>query len=105
MSYIVTTFDVCVPGFERLRSQSEFILVAAVWPDMSRQELIDGFEDDLQACGRSDGFRYGECRDVIRGYLADVSMRRVLLYVEPADDDGGGGCSAYLCIKDDTDEA
>lgn len=74
--YIVTTFDVCCQGFERLRSRSEFILVAypskdddghtlkAAWLsdfDQSQQELGD-FEA-ARACVETWCQQHGEAID------------------------------------------
>jgi hypothetical protein len=70
MSYQVTTFDLCVQGFERLRSTSEFILCA--YPskgdkpaDVERQWL-----DDIQSCSRPDWFDYDAARKAVTDWVA-----------------------------------
>lgn len=54
----VTTFDVCQPGFERMRSQSEFILLAYPRAGDTPAQLRDEWKADLQSCARPDGFDY-----------------------------------------------
>ena len=38
-TYTVATFDVCVPGFERMRNQNEFILLAGASATTTREDL------------------------------------------------------------------
>lgn len=105
--YDITTFDVCVPGFERLRSNAEFILVASVWPDMSHQDLQTAWLDDMQSCDRPDNFDFDAVRTLVTNFAASINMKRALEYVEPSfDDDSGEGCHAYLFIRvcDDDDD-
>ena len=44
MAYEVTTFDVCVQGYERLLSYSEFILVAYIDADTKAPDLSEQWE-------------------------------------------------------------
>lgn len=100
-NYEVTTFDVCQPGFERLRNQDEFLLVASVQNDTTRDAMIQQFIEDLQACDRPAGFDYDACRTAIRDCCQDINMTYVLAYVEPAtEEDEEAGCTAYLYIRE-----
>lgn len=106
MTYEITTFDVCTPGFERLRNRDEFILVASVWHGMSKSDLTEQFIADIQAVEREDDFDYDAARVAVTEYLADVKMASVLCYVdEPELDEDGepeldeGGLSAFLYMR------
>ena len=75
-TYIVTTFDVCWDGMNRLRSQDEFILGASVAPSTRAKDIQDDWLWDMAACERSDGFDYDACRAAIDKAMDD--------YVRPA---------------------
>lgn len=45
----VTTIDVCVPGFERLRSQSEFILATPISRHTTQREVVDELVHDWRS--------------------------------------------------------
>ena len=103
--YEVTTFDVCTAGFERLRSTSEFILVASVTPDTTRDDLVSQWMDDLQACDRGDNFDYDAARDCVRDFAPQINTASVLRYVEAPADEDAEGCNAYLFIRDNAAES
>ncbi len=92
-TYEVTTFDVCQPGYERLRSTSEFILVGYIERRTSKRDLTNQFEADIQACERPVDFDYGAARKAVRSYMAMISMKSARMYAEP------GGCNVYLYIN------
>lgn len=69
-TYSVSTFDVCVSGFERMRNQDEFILLASIGPETTAAELRAQWEADLQACGRPDDFDFDAARGAIAEYCA-----------------------------------
>ena len=99
MAYEVTTFDVCMPGFERLRNRDEFILVASVWYGMSKYDLLDQFNSGIQGCARPDDFDYDVVRKLVAETVANASMVDVLLrYIDIEQE--MEGCNAYLCIRD-----
>ena len=110
MAYEVTTFDVCMPGFERLRNRDEFILVASVWYGMSKDDLLEQFNSDIQACERPDDFDSDAIRKLVTETVANVRMVDVLYHldspkvVDDADVDDieqeMEGCKAYLYIRD-----
>ena len=115
MAYEVTTFDVCMPGFERLRNRDEFILVASVWYGMSKLALLEQFNSYIQVCARPDDFDYDAIRKLVTETMANVSMVDVLRYIDPPRVDDADvddieqemeGCKAYLYIRDtDMDES
>jgi hypothetical protein len=87
-AYEVSSFDVCAEGNERLRSYSEFILVAYVGARQSVKGIRQQWLDDIQACVRPDGFDY----DAARKCVETVKLT-------PRDFKGAAGCSAYLYIR------
>lgn len=91
--YTVTTFDVCVEGFERLRNRDEFILVAYINKRTNKRDMRNQFLDDIQAVGREDEFDYDAARVCVENYIGDVAMASVRQYME-------GECNAYLYIRD-----
>lgn len=58
MEYHVTSFDVCVQGFERLRSYTETLLPVPIDAKDGIEEIRQGLHDELQSCMRPDGFDY-----------------------------------------------
>jgi hypothetical protein len=74
--YRVTTVDVCVPGNERLRNRSEFILLASVIPSTTAADIRGQLLADIQSCDRGDWFDYDSARAAVESAMAD--------YVRPA---------------------
>ena len=99
MAYEVTTFDVCMPGFERLRNRDEFILVASVWYGMSKDDLLEQFNSDIQACERPDDFDYDAVRKLVTETVANARTVDVLLHYIDIEQEMEG-CNAYLFIRD-----
>lgn len=102
MTYAVTTFDICVQGFERLRSQSEFLLVAYVNGATTLADLREQLHSDIQGCDRFEGFDYDAARQVVDDYL-DASgdwIARDLSGLEPAsDNDCDESYIAFLYVE------
>ena len=86
--YEVSTVDICAEGNERLRSYSEFILVAHVGARQSVKGIKEQWRDDIQACMRPDGFDF----DAARKCVDDAKL-------SPRDLHGANGCTAYLYIR------
>ena len=63
--YTVTSFDNSVSGMERLRNQSEFILLAYPWEDSVPVDIRRQWVDDIQSCDRFDGFDYEAAREAV----------------------------------------
>jgi hypothetical protein len=51
-TYTVNSYDVCVQGFERLRTQSEFILTTPISHASTLAELVSELKQDIQCCDR-----------------------------------------------------
>lgn len=66
--YQVTSLDCSAEGMERLRSQSEFILLAYLGPDSSPEDIFRELRDDIQSCERPDGFDYDAAREAIQDW-------------------------------------
>ena len=104
--YEVTSFDVCVSGFERIRSNDEFILVAHVQHNTTQADLEEQFKSDIQSCVRDDNFDYDACNKVVAEFVAKINLASALYSVEaPLETDDGDndaseyGCNAFLYIR------
>lgn len=64
-AYRINTLDVCSSGFERLRSNSEFLIVAEVVHGVTQKDLLAMLLADVQCCDRPDGFDYHSCNNAI----------------------------------------
>ena len=69
--YTVSTFDVCASGFERLRSYSEFILLASIDAETSAADLLEQWISDIQSCARPDDFDFDAARKAVETYHAE----------------------------------
>lgn len=109
-AYEVTTFDVCVQGFERLRSNDEFILLAAIDADTNSADLMEQWDGDLQSCDRPADFDYDAAREAMRAYyessirpLFDRKSNPFSLEPRSVDDatsfDQDDGCTAFLYVR------
>lgn len=70
--YTVSGMDCAAEGMERLRDQSEFILLAYV--DNANAGSADVWVqwiEDIDSCARPDGFDYLEARQAVRTWAAD----------------------------------
>lgn len=72
MAYTIETFDVCAPGFERMRNRNEFILAATINCDTEASSLLSEWLDDIQSCDRFDNFDYDEAKRVVTDYYSSV---------------------------------
>ena len=75
MTYIVNTFDDSAHGMERLRHQSEFILVAYPWEDSGLDDIRQQWLDDIQSCARPDGFEYDAARQAVLDWCDENTVR------------------------------
>lgn len=108
--YEVTTFDVCTQGFERLRSNSEFILVAYPNGRSGAGTLRKQWLDDLQSCERPEGFDYGAAKLAIGRYCAKLQRhwkgkRNPMDAAGRNNGEDGSELCAFLYVKDTKSEA
>ena len=112
VEYQVTGFDVCVPGMERLRSQSEFLLLAYVDATTRGRHIVNAWMDDIQACSRPDDFDYDAARRAAwQAYTQCVKPafrggKRNTWSLErrnPADEESGCCAYLYVTIPDNTE--
>ena len=84
MSYHVNNFDDSAPGMERLRNRSEFILIACPWEDSTAEDIRKQWLQDIQSCGRFDGFDYDAARQAVESWCDDNSytLSRALDYLQ-----------------------
>lgn len=97
-----TTIDVCQPGFERLRSQSEFILLAHPREGDSPSDLKAEWLADIQRCERPDGFDYDAAREAVETFCLDASgyLANVCSDAPPADE--SEELTAFLYIESES---
>lgn len=69
----VTSLDASAEGMERLRNQSEFILLAYPSPYDTPAAIAEQWAADVDACERPDGFGFALCRDAVRTWAAQNS--------------------------------
>lgn len=74
MRYEVTTVDVCVQGFERLRSQSEFMTVAYLSKTDDPEAVVQSLKDDLQSYAQPDGFDYDAARAALDAWFDEAGI-------------------------------
>jgi hypothetical protein len=75
--YSVTTLDLCVQGFERLRSNREFILTAYPGQYSLPEEIVESLREDIQSCMRPDDFDFDAAREAVDSYF-DEGTRALL---------------------------
>ena len=98
MTYTVNSFDICTAGFERLRSNSEFILVTPVYKGVLGEEIRASMHDEIQSYSQPDEFDYEACRAAINTFIDEnIAGNCVRLFgdIEPAGEDGEG-CNLYV---------
>lgn len=103
MQYEVTTIDICVQGYERLRSEDEFILVA--YPSSRRDgaaTLEREWIRDIDVCERGPNFHYKEARRAVRRAVKANAgaIRRQLQSCEFPKDWDGEGVMAFLYLRE-----
>ena len=98
----LTSYDVCVQGFERLRSRSEFILAIPVAAGMTADEVRDELNSDLQCCDRGPGFDWNAARAVIDAFVADLKPG-AFDHIEARDEDDEP-CYLFLYINAGADD-
>lgn len=97
----VMTLDICAQGFERLRTRSEFILVAYVSRGSTRASVAEQWRDSLQCCERREGFPWEQAR----GLIADSAeangpwIESACAELEEASEDSDS-CVCLLYISD-----
>jgi len=113
MGYTVTSHDICVQGYERLRSQSEFLLATPVCREDATEmnQVIGEMVQDVECCDRPDTedgepFDYQHAKEVVQHYIkanwGDIS--RALAGLEDITDeqreaDDWPGCHLYIYIS------
>lgn len=77
-SYSVTGLDCAADGMERLRDQSEFILLAYVGgADETPDSVLEQWLDDVQSVARPDGFNYDGARLALYQWFAQGGREQV----------------------------
>lgn len=70
--YSVTLFEPCAAGFERWRTEAEFLLVAHVDRRAGWRTMRDAWLADINACERPEGFDYAAARRLVCSYAAGL---------------------------------
>lgn len=71
MRYSVTGVDDSAEGMERLRDQSEFILIAYASDDSTPDDLAEQWSADIGATAQPDGFDYDAAESAVRTYCRE----------------------------------
>lgn len=97
----LSSFDVCVPGFERLRSQDEFILATPITAEMATGDIHNALNDDLQCCARENDFDYNRARDIIDDFCRSFNAHNPfnLEPTPPYSEDEDSCCYLFLYIE------
>ena len=95
MTVTLNSYDLCVSGFERLRKQSEFMLVVPVSNTDTRADICEALHADLQSCMREDDFDWDGAKTMIDEHFGS---RPAELFAPELEDVGEDeeGCSLYL---------
>jgi hypothetical protein len=104
-AYTVNNYDVCAAGYERLRSNSEFILHAYVDANSGIEDIRSQLLSDIQCCDRFDGFDYDaarQCVNTLCDELAPSFATANPFSLEPVAsdvDDDSGVCGFYVYVQ------
>lgn len=69
------TTDVCIQGYERLRTQSEFMLVVPVSASSTVKSIRESLEADLQSCDHGESMDYDRASATIDEVCAMIRDR------------------------------
>ena len=102
-NYRVTTFDICVPGFERMRSQNETIVACYVNGFFNADEFLSGWLEDARLNDECDSdfvetIREYHSRAVVP-YFERYGVNPFDLEYPSEDEDMDDGVCAYLFIE------
>ena len=82
MRFSVTTVDFTVQGYERLRSQDEFILTAYPSKGETGADVLDELIADLDAYARPDAFDYAAAEAALRAYFDRATIEGLTAEIE-----------------------
>ncbi|NDF13425.1 MAG: hypothetical protein EB060_11515 [Proteobacteria bacterium] len=104
----VSHFDVCVPGYERLRCQDEIILTTPVWNGATAEDLREGFLTCIQCVCWAEDFIYSAAPKAVEEFYQDFLKpafdrhpNPFSLEEAPEEDPDGDveGCLAFLYLE------
>lgn len=75
--YTVNSWDVCSAGNERLRNQTEFMIVTPVGPGTDLADARRGLKADIQSHMQPDWFDYAACKAAIDAWCDTVLAPRM----------------------------
>ena len=98
--YTVNSYDICVQGYERLRSNSEFIIPTYVSRGTTVDEIRQDMKDDIQNIMQPDGFDFDACRKAIDEFCDanahDLAAQLAHLEEIPEDAPDDAGCMLFV---------
>jgi hypothetical protein len=102
--YTVNSYDVCVSGFERLRSQTEWMIAVPVDGSTTRDELREAMKADIQGYMQPDWFDFDKANAMIDAFCAELGeLPFPDLETREEDEDCNfideEGCSLYVYIQ------
>ena len=74
-AYFVSGSDFCTQGFERLRCNSEILLLAYPTARQGANAICQEILQDLQRCQLGEGFNYRAARRAIRKHFSDLAAQ------------------------------
>ncbi len=82
----VNSWDICVQGFERLRTNDEFLLPIPVNNQTTIEDILSSLADEIQCCDRGDDFDYLACDATLAQWAAD-NRNDILRAITSLDDE------------------
>lgn len=96
VTYTVNSFDDSASGMERLRYQSEFILLAYPHKDSDCADIRQQWLDDIQSCCHPDGFDYEAASAAVNEWC-DYNGERISHALGALHREGFALCEEYEC--------
>lgn len=72
--YECNTSDLCVQGYERLRSRDEFMITIPVWRGITAAEIRDAMKADIQSYMQPEWFDYDAANAGIDAFCEGLRM-------------------------------
>lgn len=93
----VTSYDICVPGFERLRNNTEILLPIIVSNETSAESIREAMADEIQAVMQENDFDYDAAEAALAAFWTEEGnhIMRHVRDLEPMDEADAWTADAY----------
>ena len=99
----VTSYDICVQGFERLRTNDEFIIGALVDNECLPENIFDDLLSDYRAVDRGDDFDWVGGERAIGKWFTQAwpDIQRGISDIDPCPEDESGeyGVNIFVYVE------